>query len=156
MPLPNVNDHHSSRWARAKMIRDIRGTTRELAVAADIPPLTRIGVVATFYAADRRRRDAPNILYLTSKSMIDGLVDAGVIPDDNDKIVKYLVLLPGEEKIPGSQVVIEVVDLDDERVPESDRCAHCRREFLPGEQLELSRAFPPERGPETKPPCDPE
>lgn len=51
---------------------------------AGLPALNRIYVIAEVFYTDRRRRDTHNLMP-TFKAAIDGLVKAGIIPDDNDK-----------------------------------------------------------------------
>lgn len=46
--------------------------------------LTRARVVFEFAYPDRRRRDRHN-LAPTVKAMMDGLIDAGLLPDDSDR-----------------------------------------------------------------------
>ncbi len=111
-PLFNVNSREH--WTkRAKITKDLRELTRVL--AKDIPPMGAIRVRATFFSPDNRRRDAPNVLYFSSKACIDGLVDCHVIVDDNDNYLKSLELCPGARKVPGGQLVIEVIEVDDAR-----------------------------------------
>ena len=47
----------------------------------------RVKATLTYYPRDKRRRDATNLV-ATYKAVIDGMVDAGVIPDDTPE---YLV-----------------------------------------------------------------
>ena len=49
--------------------------------AARYPELTSCDVTLTWFVTDKRRRDEDN-LYLLLKALSDGLVDAGVVPDD--------------------------------------------------------------------------
>lgn len=72
------------RWARTKVLR------REawgLAKQQRIPALTKIRVGMTVIPPDRRRRDEDNLVG-TMKPLVDGLVDAGVIPDDTGQYVE--------------------------------------------------------------------
>ena len=50
------------------------------------PPLERVHVVVTFFWPDARRRD-PNNWSLTSKALVDGITDAGLVVDDDSKHV---------------------------------------------------------------------
>ena len=43
---------------------------------------------------DRRRRSDVGNVYPAAKAAIDGLVDAGVIPDDNDRYVEAITFRP--------------------------------------------------------------
>lgn len=45
----------------------------------------RAKVTVTFRWPDRRRRDVHNYMRLVVKPIIDGIVEAGVLPDDDDK-----------------------------------------------------------------------
>ena len=65
----------------------IRAASFACVKAARVPKLKRASVVVEFRPPDRRRRDVHN-LYPSAKAAIDGLVDAGVLPDDSDR---YLV-----------------------------------------------------------------
>ena len=88
VPLPpglellNANDR-DSHWARRKRITGaLRETTGWLARTQHIPPLARAHILAVYEPPDRRRRDPAN-LYPSIKACVDGLVDAGVLPDDD-------------------------------------------------------------------------
>lgn len=41
-----------------------------------------------------RRMDAPN-WYPTVKALIDGLTDAGIFEDDNNKVIRSMIFIPG-------------------------------------------------------------
>src|SRR5690606_9010412 len=67
---------------RAKLVRNIRAEVA--AAAADIEPFTgRMKAAARFQWADKRRRDTSN-LFPTLKAAVDGLTDAGVLPNGDD------------------------------------------------------------------------
>lgn len=50
---------------------------------ARIPAHDRIVVSLAMFPKDRRRRDADNLVSGVLKHVIDGLVDAGIVPDDD-------------------------------------------------------------------------
>ncbi|MFC3980204.1 hypothetical protein [Streptosporangium jomthongense] len=77
----NKRIHHMQ---RVKLTRTLREAGKAAAEAAQIPQLARAHVFGVFSPPDRRRRDVGN-LYPSFKAMIDGLVDAGVLPDDDDR-----------------------------------------------------------------------
>src|SRR5215472_4506223 len=82
MPLLNANDR--THWSkRAHVTSDLRMTARNL--ASHLPHLGKVRIRITFYPPNNRRRDSPNVLFPTSKALIDGIVDAGVLKDDSDK-----------------------------------------------------------------------
>lgn len=55
--------------------------------AAKIPRLERVHIVCKLRFGDNRRRD-PGNWAPTAKAIVDGLVDAHVVPDDNHKHVR--------------------------------------------------------------------
>jgi Holliday junction resolvase RusA-like endonuclease len=85
------------RWhyhKRAQAVRDARERWAWLAVAAKIPRLERIAIDARPCAKDRRWRPDVAACFPAVKAAIDGLVDAGVIDDDDDRHVVALRFLP--------------------------------------------------------------
>jgi len=80
-PLLTSNQrlHHQ---AKARITRQLRGEATILAKAAKIPALERVQVWAWVIPPDRRKRDPAN-WYPSVKAAIDGIRDAGVIPDDD-------------------------------------------------------------------------
>lgn len=56
---------------------------RTRAATLVVPRFATARIVLTFAWPDKRRRDVAN-LYPTAKAIVDGLVDAGLLPDDND------------------------------------------------------------------------
>jgi crossover junction endodeoxyribonuclease RusA len=74
--------------ARAPKVRTIRQQVRAHARNAKIPPCDHITVTLHYAPGDKASvTDAPN-LTATSKPAIDGLVDAGIVPDDTDRHVR--------------------------------------------------------------------
>lgn len=51
------------------------------------------GIKIMIKSSNNYRKDGPN-LYPTAKPLIDGLVDAGILEDDNDTIVKEYSFIP--------------------------------------------------------------
>lgn len=76
-PNQRVHPH-----ARADLTRLVRHAATQCAKAAHIPPQPRSAVTAAWFPPDRRRRDVSS-LHMLSKAAIDGLVDAGLWPDDD-------------------------------------------------------------------------
>ena len=50
-------------------------------------PWSKVSVAAVFYYTTKRRRDTDNLMY-SLKPIYDGIVDAGVVPDDAPKYMK--------------------------------------------------------------------
>lgn len=80
----NANDrlHHH---AKAKLTKAWRAAA-EAAVGFDPFFYERSHITVTYRFATNHRREVSN-LQPTSKAIVDGLVDAGLIPDDDDRHV---------------------------------------------------------------------
>jgi crossover junction endodeoxyribonuclease RusA len=66
---------------KAKKVQGVRNHAAFVAAAADIPELTGFTVELHYAPRDKRRRDPENLI-ATLKPFVDGLIDAGVAPDD--------------------------------------------------------------------------
>lgn len=77
----NSNDrlHHMARARLTKYWRDL-ATVKGRQVS--VPHLQRAHIVVTFHKPTKRIYDPAN-LYPTAKACVDGLVTAGLLPDDN-------------------------------------------------------------------------
>ena len=80
-----------------------------MALQAKIPRLDRVIVTAEYQPPDRRARDADNIA-LAAKSGIDGLVKAGVLPDDDSSHVLRVECRIGEP-YPRGRLVLHVTEI---------------------------------------------
>jgi len=76
--------------AKRRLVANVRAAVRVLARSARIPALQRVEVELHYVPPDHRRRDGDN-LTATSKPAVDGLVDAGVVPDDDPAHVVHLM-----------------------------------------------------------------
>lgn len=83
-PLTLNPPRHGHYMVRARLVKQVRATARVLVRAAGVPPLERVAVELHYRPRDRRRRDAIN-LTATLKALEDGVVDAGVVPDDVER-----------------------------------------------------------------------
>ena len=82
LPLLNANDR-DGHWARRKRLAAaLRETTGWLARVQRIPRLGHVHIAAVYEPPDRRRRDPAN-WQPSFKACVDGLVDAGVVADDD-------------------------------------------------------------------------
>ena len=107
----NANDR--SHWARKARItrywRDLTATKARQAGASD---MGRVHVTATFHKPTSRRYDPAN-LYPTVKACVDGLVDAGVVRDDDHRHVVGPDMRAGE---PGPRrITLTIRSLDEEQ-----------------------------------------
>jgi crossover junction endodeoxyribonuclease RusA len=93
---------------RAALIKDCRPRFFWLAKQHPIPALKRIKVHAYPLAKDRRWRPDVAACYPAVKAAIDGMVDAGVIPDDNDTYLASITFYPVQiDGYDGLRIVIE-------------------------------------------------
>lgn len=104
----NQRLHHRR---KAEYIELIRRASGFAARAAKLPTLQRIHVFYVIHPKPGIRRRDPGNWSPTAKAAIDGLVDAGVVPDDDSTRV-----LGGDPRlgsqIKGSQFVLWITDLD--------------------------------------------
>ena len=81
-PLPNVNDiAGKNRWKYAKTKKEWTERIKLLARAAKLPPLKRAYFVFEWHEL-HRLRNPDNIAGGGKKLILDGLVKAGVLPND--------------------------------------------------------------------------
>lgn len=76
----NLN-HRQHHMVRAKAVREVREAACLLARSAKIPACRKVRVTLVYTPRDGRRRDSLNLVPML-KACEDGLVDAGVVPDD--------------------------------------------------------------------------
>lgn len=78
---------------RAKVIKEWREAFTILAYEAKVPKLSYITVDIQPVLADNRLQDT-GACVTAAKAAIDGIVDAGVIPDDNPNHLGWLKFYP--------------------------------------------------------------
>lgn len=79
---PPLTSNQRMHWRpKAELTRQVRAAARHLALHAQIPSLDECVVGLVWTVTTRHRRDADNLVP-TLKACCDGLVDAGVVPDD--------------------------------------------------------------------------
>ena len=100
--------HHMQRAAKVKDTREAFGW---MAKAHQIPPLGAIAVHATPLARANRWKQDVGACFPAVKAAIDGLVDAGVLPDDDPTFVRSLTFHPTEiGELDGLRLEIEEVE----------------------------------------------
>lgn len=88
---PPLSANQRLHWRKkADITASIRREVAWWAKAARIGPQDHIVVQLHYAPQDKRRRDAAN-LTATQKPSVDGLVDAGVVPDDTARWVTELM-----------------------------------------------------------------
>lgn len=101
--LININAERSMHYqTRSRRVHAIREATAQ--AAADVHAVaTPVSIRAHMQWADSRVRDSSN-WFPTIKAMVDGLVDAGVLPADDDRWVRHTgmgVTLPPQRGLKG-------------------------------------------------------
>lgn len=96
-PPASANDRDHWR-VKARKVADIRESARLVVadrIARFIDPRKgrpgRIVVGLTYVPRDRRRRDPDNLVVPLMKALVDGIVDAGIVPDDTPQYVLRLM-----------------------------------------------------------------
>jgi hypothetical protein len=80
---------------RARLAREWRHAFATMALAEDIPRLERVVVTAMPVLANRRSRPDVGACLPAVKAGIDGLVDAGIVPDDDpDHVLELRFVAP--------------------------------------------------------------
>lgn len=103
---PLLNANQQMHWAvKAKKIKEIRSRSAWLAMVARVPRLQRAVIVIIVHPGVRTRRFDPQNWAPSAKAAIDGLVDAGVLPDDS---AKHLTRLSYEAGTPWPSTGIEL------------------------------------------------
>ncbi len=86
VPMANVvtlNDRLNRRYDGARKIKVLRQIGRLAIRQHRVPALTGADLTVRIGWPNRQRRDAHNLV-LTLKALIDGMVDADLLPDDDD------------------------------------------------------------------------
>lgn len=99
-------------YARARTVREWRGAFWGLALEAKLPRPFLVPVVITAMPvlSDHRRQDV-GACYPAVKAAIDGLVDAGVLKEDNPDYVASIVFVRPEVGAKGDALVLRIETL---------------------------------------------
>lgn len=89
LTINKVADLHRQQWAAHT--RDVRERWAWLALEARVPRLTRARITATPLHADGRSPQDALACAPEVKAAVDGLVDAGMLDDDNPRFVTEVV-----------------------------------------------------------------
>lgn len=108
--LELLNANQRKHWSvKGRTSRAIRDAAHMLALADHVPAMGRAYIVAEYRPPDRRRRDVHN-LFPSAKAAVDGLVDAGVLPDDSDEYLTGPDMRLGEV-VAGGQLVLHISEV---------------------------------------------
>ena len=96
--------------ARADLVAQVRSDAAWVVKGARVPACTRVTVGLVYVPAIRRKRDGGENYADTLKAIIDGVVDAGVVPDDTPEYVTRLmpVVAPVDRDNHGVFLTLEV------------------------------------------------
>lgn len=109
-PWTTNSERRWNRYRRAEEVKEWRGAFQLLARNAQIPALTKIAVHATPIMPDRNFQDTA-ACNPAVKAAIDGIVDAGVIPDDTPEFLEYIRFNPCEYDKGKPALRVEVIEL---------------------------------------------
>lgn len=111
---PTMNAYRSLHFhQKGKLDREWREAFAWRARAARIPKLDRVLVTAAPVVASRRSLPDVGACFPAVKAAIDGLVDAGVIPDDTPEHVGAITFVAPEVEPGGVERLLLVVQVDD-------------------------------------------
>ena len=90
--IPMTNAERSGHWrAHREQTKEWRGVFHLLALEKKIPTLSAIEVEVWHERKDRRATPDCGAAAPAAKAGVDGLVDAGVIPDDGPEFFRRLI-----------------------------------------------------------------
>ena len=109
----NDREHYRPRARRTAWLRQHGADVVRGAAEAGGPLGPVVDVEVGVQWPDRRRRDTPNV-YPTVKALLDGMVDAGLLVDDRDDVVRRTVFeaMPGRCQPGRVLVAVSVVEVD--------------------------------------------
>ena len=91
-PWTTNGERAGNRWQRAELVKTWRSAFHVLAKSEKIPEMEWISVTAEPHQKGGRLQDV-GACNPAVKAAIDGIVDAGVLPDDSPKYMKSLIFL---------------------------------------------------------------
>ena len=96
---PTLNELNNLHYrVRAKKKEEWSKIVYKAVKEFDIKVVIKVVVTFEFYFPDKRRRDPDNYAF-SAKFILDGLVDAGILPDDSfDEIVELRFVKGGVSK----------------------------------------------------------
>ena len=106
---PVLNLNRKSHWAvKTRDTRTVREVTAVL--CRDIDKANKIRVRLVYVPKDNRRRDADNLVAML-KPICDGIVDAGIVPDDTPQFMEKLMpeVARADPKQPRFELYVESI-----------------------------------------------
>jgi crossover junction endodeoxyribonuclease RusA len=112
-------------WAeRGRRTKELKTAAWAMAVQAKIPRLDRVSILVEYQPPPAvRRRDAENVCAPSGKPCIDGIVQAGVLADDESpRYVTDIDCIIGEP-YPRGRLVIHLTEVESPGYPEAAEVA---------------------------------
>lgn len=107
-PWTTNADRNMNPFKRAGTIKEWRGAFCDLALEQAIPLQDKIAIIVTPILPDRRIQDTA-ACNPAAKAAIDGLIDAGVIPDDTKEYLEFILFKPCEVVKGKTALILEVL-----------------------------------------------
>jgi crossover junction endodeoxyribonuclease RusA len=92
-PWTTNAERAGNRWERAELVKTWRTAFALLAKSEGLPVMSWISVTAEPHQKGGRLQDV-GACNPAVKAAIDGLVDAGILPDDSSQYMRSLIFLP--------------------------------------------------------------
>jgi crossover junction endodeoxyribonuclease RusA len=95
-PWTTNAERAGNRWERATLTKTWRQAFELLAKSEKIPPMAWVSVTVEPHQKGGRLQDV-GACNPAVKAAIDGIVDAGILPDDSSQYVRSLIYLPPQK-----------------------------------------------------------
>lgn len=127
-----LNGARRNPYTHARDVKRFRHLGGWLAKEQQIPALSRVEIELHYVPRDRRRRDPMNLVP-TRKAIEDGIVDAGVIPDDTPQYSPPIVPVIDEPSGELGRLYVIVREVRPDDVVWFQRTGHCGGCGQPGD-----------------------
>ena len=95
-PWTTNAERAGNRWERATLTKTWRQAFELLAKSEKIPPMAWVSITVEPHQKGGRLQDV-GACNPAVKAAIDGIVDAGILPDDSSQYVRSLIYLPPQK-----------------------------------------------------------
>lgn len=92
-PWTTNAERAGNHWERARLVKEWRTAFHILAKEAKIPPLKWVSITAEPFSNSKGRLQDVAACNPAVKAAIDGIVDAGVLPDDSPKYLSSITFM---------------------------------------------------------------
>jgi crossover junction endodeoxyribonuclease RusA len=96
-------------WSeKGRLVKQVRDDVHVLCRSKRVPKCARISVLLTWYPSPLVRRRDPLNLVATLKAVEDGVVQAGVVPDDTPEYVLSIMPVICEARAPRGELWVTI------------------------------------------------